>query len=122
RREYLAIGKPAKRYWPAVSVRALLFNPVPWLTIVTLAPGTAAPLGSVMMPETVASWVCDHAPTEKRATNAADSMQGRYDARFAPGGTPTSLFVTWARLLINVVSFFVTAPSISDKRSEAFRQ
>jgi UDP-GlcNAc:undecaprenyl-phosphate GlcNAc-1-phosphate transferase len=38
-----------------------------------------------MVPETVASWVCDDAATEKRAANAAESIQGRYDARFVPG-------------------------------------
>src|SRR5580693_7684990 len=81
RREYFPVGKPAKRYSPAVSVRALRFNPVPWLTIVTLTPGTTAPLGSVMVPETVASWVCDHAPTERSAANAVASRQARYNGR-----------------------------------------
>src|SRR5579871_2671146 len=111
------MGNPAKRYSPAVSVRALRFNPVPWLAIVTLTPGTTASLGSVIVPETVASWVCDQALTEKSAANATDGMQGRYDARFAPGGAPIQLFVTWARLKINSVSFFCMAPSISDTRS-----
>src|SRR5580698_7281872 len=87
RREYVPVGKPAKRYSPAVSVRALRFNPVPWLTIVALTPGTAAPLGSVMVPETVASWVCDHALTEKSATNTADNVYGR------------KLFLTWASFI-----------------------
>ena len=67
RREYVPVGKPAKRYSPAVSVSVLRFNPVPWLTIVTTTPETTAPLGSVMAPETVASWVCDHATTERSA-------------------------------------------------------
>src|SRR5579862_8434728 len=71
------VGNPAKRYSPAVSVRALRFNPVPWLTIVTTTPGTTAPLGSVMAPETVASWVCDHALTEMNAANVADNVNGR---------------------------------------------
>src|SRR5580704_6283186 len=109
RREYVPVGKPAKRYSPAVSVRALRFNPVPWLTIVALTPGTAAPVGSVMMPETVASWVCGHALTEKSAANAAVSKQGRYDARLAPAGAPLQLFVTWGRPTIDSVSFFVMA-------------
>src|SRR5579871_2285830 len=100
------MGNPAKRYSPTVSVRALRFNPVPWLAIVTLTPGTMAPLGSVMVPETAPSWVCDHAPTEKSAAKAADRMQGRYDARFATGGAPMQLFVTWARVMLNSVSFF----------------
>src|SRR5579862_7840595 len=110
------MGKPAKRYSPAVSVRALRFKPVPRLTIVTLTPGTTALLGSVMVPETVASWVCDHAPAEKSTAKAADSMQDRYDARLTPGGAPTQ-FATGASLMINSVSFFFMAPSISDKRS-----
>src|SRR5579862_1495209 len=88
RTEYFPAGKPAKRYSPAVSVRALRFNPVPWLAIVTLTPGTTAPLGSVMAPKTVASWVCDHEITERSAAKDVDSMQGRYDARFVPGGAP----------------------------------
>src|SRR5580698_7235831 len=108
RREYVPVGKPAKRYSPAVSVRALRFNPVPWLAIVALTPGTAAPLGSVMVPETAASWVCDHAPAENSAANAADSMQDRYDAHFGPADAPIQS-LTWARLMIDSVSFFVTA-------------
>src|SRR5579872_2739801 len=104
------MGKPAKRYSPAVSVRALRFKPVPRLTIVTLTPGTTALLGSVMVPETVASWVCDHPPTEKSTARAHASIEGRHHARFAPGGTPTQLFVTCARPMFNLVSFFVIAP------------
>src|SRR5580692_5660187 len=100
RREYVPVGKPAKRYSPAVSVGALRFNPVPWLTIVTSTPGTAAPLGSLMMPETVASWVCDHALTEMNATNIADNVYGR------------KLFLTWASPMINSLWFFVMTLSI----------
>src|SRR5580704_16163615 len=81
RREYVPIGKPAKRYSPAVSVRTLRFNPVPWLTTVTLTPGTTAPLGSVMVPETVASWVCAHAPTERSTANTDDCTQARCNGR-----------------------------------------
>src|SRR5580692_7633492 len=77
RREYVPVGKPAKRYSPSVSVGVLRFNPVPPLKIVTLTPGTTAPLGSVTVPETVASWVCGHAPAEKSATNTADNVHGR---------------------------------------------
>src|SRR5580698_1237672 len=76
RRAYVPVGKPAKRYWPAVSVGALRFNPVPWLKIVTATPETTAPLGSVMVPETVASWVCGHALTEMNAANIADNVYG----------------------------------------------
>src|SRR5579863_9137447 len=67
------MGKPAKRYWPAVSVRALRLNPVLWLAIATLTPGTTAPLGSVTVPETVASWVWDQAVIERSATKATDA-------------------------------------------------
>jgi hypothetical protein len=68
----------------------------------------SAPLGSVMAPETVASWVCDHAPIEKSATNAAGNMQGRYDARFAPADAPIQLFVTWAAF--DAVSVKISRP------------
>jgi hypothetical protein len=34
-----------------------------------------------MVPETAASWVCDHAPTENNVANAAASMHGRYHRR-----------------------------------------
>jgi hypothetical protein len=64
-----------------VSVRTLRFNPVPWLTTVTLTPGTTAPLGSVMAPETAASWVWDHASTERSTANNDDSMLARYNGR-----------------------------------------
>jgi len=76
-------------------VRTLRFSPVPWLTIVTLTPGTTAPLVSVMVPETVASWVCDHALTEMNAANIADNVYGR------------KLFLTWTSLIINSLLFFV---------------
>src|SRR5579863_1150509 len=91
RREYVPVGKPAKRYSPAVSVRTLRFNPVPWLTTVTLAPGTTAPLGSVMAPETVASWVCAHAAIEKSTANTAASMYGRRASGFAPRVRPGAI-------------------------------
>ena len=45
RGEWFPVGTPAKPYSPAVSVRALRFNPVPWLTIVTLTLGTGAWVG-----------------------------------------------------------------------------
>jgi hypothetical protein len=70
-----------------------------------------------MVPETAASWVCDQAANEKSAANTRDSMQGRYDARFAPGGAPMQLFVTWASLMINSVPFFVMPPLNLGKRS-----
>ena len=57
--------------------------------IVTTTSGTTAPLGSVMVPETVASWVCDHALTEMNAANIADDVYGR------------KLSLTWASLMIN---------------------
>src|SRR5580658_2292621 len=103
RREYVPVGKPAKRYSPAVPVGVLRLNPVPWLTIVTPTPETTAPLGSVMVPETVASWVCDHALTEMNAANNAANVYGR------------KLFLAWASLMINSLWFFVMSPSISDK-------
>src|SRR5580698_4797931 len=106
RREYVPVGKPASRYSPTMSVGVLRFNPVPWLIIVTTTPETTALLGSVIVPETVASWVCDHAPTEKSAASAAAGMQRRYGALFALECTPIKLFVTWARFMINSVSFF----------------
>src|ERR1700733_8370903 len=99
---------PSKRYSPAVSVRALRFKPVPWLTIVMLTSGTTAPLGSATVPETVASWVCDDTPAAKSAARATDSMQGRYRPRFAPGRAP-QLFATWTRLMINSVLPLVMA-------------
>src|SRR5260370_28079880 len=49
-----------------MSVRVPRFNPVLWLTIVTWVPGITAPLGSLMVPKTVASWVCDHAHAEHK--------------------------------------------------------
>src|SRR5262249_33851198 len=52
-----------------MSVTTSRVNPVLWLIIVTCASGTTAPVGSVMVPKTVASWVCDHAHSEKK-TNA----------------------------------------------------
>jgi hypothetical protein len=66
-----------------VSVRTLRFNPVPWLTIETLTPGATARLGSVMVPETVASWVCGHAQAAESAARVIDRMQARYDGREA---------------------------------------
>ena len=57
-------------------VRTSRFNPVLWLTIVTLAAGITAPLGSVMAPKTAASWVCDHAHAENTANSNASSMKG----------------------------------------------
>src|SRR5580693_8965138 len=107
RREYFPVGKPAKRYSPAVSVGVLRFNPVPWLKIVTLTPGTTARLGSVMVPETVTSWVWAHALIEKSAAKAADSTKGRCPARFAIGGAPAELFATWVRLIDAASSFFI---------------
>jgi hypothetical protein len=86
-----------------VSVGVLRFNPVPWLTIVTTTPETTAPLGSVMVPETVASWVCGHALTEMNAAKIADNAYGR------------KLFLNWASLMISSHWFFVISPSISDK-------
>src|SRR5580658_8110469 len=47
-----------------------------------------------MVPETVASWVCDHALTAINAANIADNVYGR------------KLFLTWASLIINSLLFF----------------
>jgi hypothetical protein len=68
-----------------------------------------------MVPETVASPVCDQAPTEKSTAIDADSMRRQNAARFAPRGGRTLLFVTWGRSAINSVSFFVIGPSILGK-------
>src|SRR6266566_2890889 len=59
-----------------MSVRVARFKPVLWLTIVTWAPGITAPLGSLMVPKTVASWVCDHAHAENNANGKASRMHG----------------------------------------------
>jgi hypothetical protein len=90
-----------------VSVRALRFNPVFWLTIVTLTPGTTAPLGSVMVPETVASWVCDDALATKRAASATDSMQGPHHPRFAAS----------VLIVMNSLWFFVMASVNLDQQT-----
>jgi hypothetical protein len=60
----------------------LRFNPVLWLAIVTWAPGITAPLGSVMVPKTVPSWVCDQAIDENNANNVADNIDGLYGEQF----------------------------------------
>jgi hypothetical protein len=73
---------------------------------VTLTPGTTAPLGSVIVPETVASWVCDRAPAEKSAASTAARMQCRYHSRFWHGGAP---ILTSVRLMLNSVSFLLMA-------------
>jgi hypothetical protein len=76
----------------------LRFNPVPWLTIATAAPETTAPLGSVMVPGTVASRVCGHALAEMKAANVADN------------GYVQRLFLTRANLMINSLWFFIVSP------------
>src|SRR5580698_1320911 len=123
RREYIPVGKPAKRYSPAASVGVLRFNPVPWLKIATTTSGTTAPLGSVMVPETAASWVCAHAPTEMSAENAAGSMQRRYAGRFAPRGAPAELFASLVCLIDSASSFFIAPLSLRKTiYSKALRQ
>src|SRR5262249_13460218 len=59
-----------------MSVRTARFNPVLWLTTATCAPGTTAPLGSVMAPKTVASWVCAHAHAENKANDRTNRRRG----------------------------------------------
>ena len=51
RREWFPIGKPAKRYSPAMPVKALRFNPVPWLTIVIPLPTDVFPIAVPPSPE-----------------------------------------------------------------------
>src|SRR5262245_35346406 len=67
-----------------MSVKASLVNPVLWLTIVTCASGTTAPLGSVIVPKTVASWVCDHAHTENEANKMAHNRHPLQERRLVP--------------------------------------
>src|SRR5262245_26269868 len=78
-----------------MSVRASRVNPVLWLTIVTWAPGTTAPLGSVMVPKTAASWVCDHAHTEDKVNNRPNSMHGLDDAQFVPTRISPIIAASW---------------------------
>jgi hypothetical protein len=66
-----------------MSVRVVRFKPLLWLTIVTWAPGITAPLGSLMVPKTVASWVCDHAHAENKANSKAGSMRGPLGTHFS---------------------------------------
>src|SRR5215470_12064136 len=75
-----------------MSVRASRFNPVLALETVTRASGITAPVGSVMVPKTVASWVCDHAAAEKEAK----SMHGLSAARV---GHPRYLPIMIATLI-----------------------
>src|SRR6202035_4653499 len=81
-----------------MSVRVARFKPVLWLTIVTWAPGITAPLGSLMVPKTVASWVCDHAHAENKANSKASSMRGLFEAHFS--SARTLLIVTAANSLV----------------------
>jgi hypothetical protein len=70
---------------------------VPWLTIVTLTPGTTATLGSVIVPKTVASWVCGDAHTENQAHARTSGMHDLYEA-----GTP--LFISVDLLFTTIES------------------
>src|SRR2546430_17081211 len=80
RRVKFPVGRPAKRYSPVMSVSAVRFNPVLWLTTVTAAPGMTAPLGGGIAPKTVASWVCDRIDAENRNSCRASNMHGLYEA------------------------------------------
>jgi hypothetical protein len=62
-------------------VRAMRFNPVLALETVTRASAMTAPVGSVMVPKTVASWVCGRADAEYTANDRANSMHGLREPR-----------------------------------------
>src|SRR5262249_15051463 len=64
-----------------MSVRATRFNPVLTLETATRDSAITAPVGSVMVPKTVPSWVCDHADAEKEANSRAKSMHRLSAAR-----------------------------------------
>src|SRR5580692_9576906 len=49
-----------------MSVTVLSVSPVPWLTIVIWAAEMTAPLGSITVPNTAASSLCDQAHTPSR--------------------------------------------------------
>src|SRR5260370_29931019 len=55
---YLPVGSEGAVYSPALSVASVRVNPVPRLVSVTVAPGTAAPVLSVMVPSTVPVTAC----------------------------------------------------------------
>src|ERR1700726_1534383 len=89
----MRVCKPARGYWPVMSVTVSRFNPVLWLTIVTWAAGMTAPLGSVTVPKTVASSLCGHAHAGSQVNdrtkskhdlelkNAADQVCARVRSR-----------------------------------------
>lgn len=60
---------------PAVSVAVFRSNPVPWLTMTTLARRITAPFLSVIVPETAASCDCDHAHVGSRASHRMKSKR-----------------------------------------------
>src|SRR5258707_10629419 len=55
---YLPVGSDGAVYSPALSVTSVRVNPVPRLVSVTVAPETAAPVLSVMVPSTVPVTAC----------------------------------------------------------------
>src|SRR3954470_10872275 len=67
---YLAGGSCGNTYWPALLASAVRVWPLALLDSVTLAPGTSAPLGSLMVPrrDVVAVW-------EKRERDAERMQQ-----------------------------------------------
>src|SRR5215470_8170302 len=78
-----------------MSVRATRFNPVLALETVTRASAITAPVGSVMVPKTVASWVCGHADAEKLANDRAKSMHGLCEARVGHARNPPMMTATY---------------------------
>src|SRR5215475_15990474 len=58
-----------------MSVMAMRFNPVLTLETVTRASAITAPVGSVMVPKAVASWVCASAEAEHRMKENAKSAR-----------------------------------------------
>src|ERR1700761_511572 len=60
---------------PAASVTVLRSNPVPWLAITIRPRRITAPLLSVMVPERVASWDCDHAHFGSKASDRTKSKR-----------------------------------------------
>jgi hypothetical protein len=87
RTTYFPVGKPITWYWPFMSVRASRFNPVLTAETVTLAPGITAPVGSVTVPKTVPSCVCDQPHVETHANDRAKSIRVVWEADFVEGGT-----------------------------------
>src|SRR5215470_239364 len=59
-----------------MSVRPTRFSPVFMAETVTSAPAITAPVGSVIVPKTVASWVCAHAHAEYTAKERTKRRHG----------------------------------------------